>query len=302
MGVKVLSVRNVPMCGGFSSAGGVTAGFTGDTAFLEAEVLLCHALGEEKEYLFAHANDEVRGEALEKLYIRYLARVKNGEPLAYVTGEKEFYGLDFFVNENVLIPRPETEMLVDKVLSYMKENFEKHGKFRVLDIGTGSGNIAVSIAKNSEFGGVETVEYIDAIDVSEGAIEVALKNVEQHGVEGKVRIFYSDLLDGIAEDERYHVIVANLPYIGTERNNFVEENVRKYEPTGALFAGDDGLDLYKKLFQQILKRDVGWEMIVGEFGFGQRCGFEKLLNKYFEQKWAIEKDMAGIDRMFVVFR
>ncbi|MFA6917420.1 MAG: peptide chain release factor N(5)-glutamine methyltransferase [Candidatus Gracilibacteria bacterium] len=272
-----------------------------DTSILDAEVLLCYVLGETKEYLFAHANDEVGDEALEKLYIKYLVRVKDGEPVAYVTGEKEFYGLNFLVNKNVLVPRPETEMLVAKVLSFMRENFEEHGRFRVLDVGTGSGNIAVAIAKNSGHNGGEMIEYVDAIDVSDEALEVALENVFQHGVDDKVKVFNSDLLAGIDEDEQYHIIVANLPYIGNVRNNFVEKNVKDHEPNGALFSGDDGLDLYKKLFQQITERDMDWKIIVGEFGFGQREDLEKLLNKYFEQKWVIEKDLAGIDRMFVVF-
>lgn len=272
-----------------------------DTSVLDAEVLLCYVFGETKEYLFAHANDEVDDENLEKLYVQYLDRVKKGEPIAYITGEKEFYGLDFLVNENVLVPRPETEMLVDKVLSFMRENFDKHGKYRVLDIGTGSGNIAVSIAKNSEHLEDDMVEYVDAIDVSDDALKVAFENVLQHGVEGKVKVFNSDLLEDIGEDEHYHIIVANLPYIGEVENNHVEKNVRDYEPKGALFAGDDGLELYKKLFQQISERDMNWKMMIGEFGFGQRKNLEVLLNKYFEQKWAIEKDLAGIDRMFVVF-
>ncbi|MDD3862172.1 MAG: hypothetical protein PHP74_04795, partial [Candidatus Gracilibacteria bacterium] len=135
-----------------------------DTSILDAEVLLCYALGETKEYLFAHANDEVSDENLEKLYIRYLDRVKKGEPIAYITGEKEFFGLNFLVNNNVLVPRPETEMLVERVLGFMNENIDKNGEYKVLDVGTGSGNISVSIAKNSDHTGREMIEYIDAVD------------------------------------------------------------------------------------------------------------------------------------------
>lgn len=272
-----------------------------DTSILDAEVLLCYALGETKEYLFAHANDEVSDENLEKLYIRYLDRVKKGEPIAYITGEKEFFGLDFLVNNNVLVPRPETEMLVERVLGFMKENIEKHGKYRILELGTGSGNISVSIAKNSDYMGREMIEYIDAVDISDEALKVAYENVLQHGVEDKVRVFHSNLLEDIDEDENYHIIVGNLPYIGESKHRNVDKNVEDYEPKLALFAGSDGLQLYKKLFQQIVSRRIGWRMIVGEFGFGQREDLEELLNKYFEQKWSIEKDLAGVDRMFVVF-
>lgn len=282
VGVKVLGIR--------------------DTYILDAEVLLCYVLGETKEYLFAHANDEVDSENLEKLYVQYLARVRDGEPVAYITSEKEFYDLSFFVNKNVLVPRPETEMLVEKVLKFMRENYDEHGKFKILDVGTGSGNIAVSIAKNSEIGDEDMIEYIDAIDISDEAIGVAIANVEQHGVDGKVRVFNSNLLESIDEDEKYDIIVANLPYIGEVRNDFVDKNVKDYEPQGALFAGSDGLELYKKLFQQIRERGMVPDLVVGEFGFGQREDLEVLLNKYFEHKWGIEKDLAGIDRMFVVFK
>lgn len=272
-----------------------------DTSILDAEVLLCYVLGEAKEYLFAHANDEAGNEDLEKLYIQYLTRVKNGEPIAYITGEKEFYGLDFLVNEHVLVPRPETEMLVDRVLAFMRENYFDHGKFRILDVGTGSGNIAVAIAKNSEDEGIDMIECIDAIDVSDEAIEVAKENILQHGVEDRVNVFHSDLLEDLDEDEVYDIIVANLPYIGTEKNDYVEEKVKNHEPNGALFSGKDGLDLYKKLFQQLKERNMGWKILVGEFGDKQLPDLENLLNKYFDQKWTIERDLAGLDRMFVVF-
>ncbi|MFA7686063.1 MAG: peptide chain release factor N(5)-glutamine methyltransferase, partial [Candidatus Gracilibacteria bacterium] len=264
-----------------------------DTSVLDAEVLLCYVLGETKEYLFAHANDEVSDENLEKLYVQYLDRVGKGEPIAYITGEKEFYGFDFLVNKHVLVPRPETEMLVAQVLAFMKDNFEKHGKYKILDVGTGSGNIAISIAKTSENLGEDMIEYVDAIDISDEALEVASENVLQHGLEDRVKVFNSNLLEGIDEDEHYHIVVANLPYIGEVTNNQVDKNVEAYEPNSALFAGDDGLELYKKLFQQVVERNMDWRMIVGEFGFGQREDLEQLLNKYFEHKWSIEKDLAG---------
>jgi len=205
------------------------------------------------------------------------------------------------VNNHVLVPRPDTEMLVDKVLSFMRDNFEKNGRYRILDVGTGSGNIAISIANNSDHLGAEMIECVDAIDVSDEALKVASENILQYGLEDKVNVFNSNLLEDIDEDEHYHIVVANLPYIGEVTNALVDKNVKDYEPSGALFAGDDGLELYKKLFQQVVDRGMNWKMIVGEFGFGQRKDLEELLNKYFEHRWSIEKDLAGIDRMFVVF-
>ncbi len=280
-----------------------------ENAVLNCEVVLANVLGVEKEYLIAHSDQEIGGDSefsedLADLYMAYLKKVKSGEPVAYILKEKEFYGLNFYVDNRVLVPRPETEQLVETILNYLEEKYGvKRGnrefesdaeKFRILDVGTGSGNIAISLATN--FQNLEAV----ALDLKDEALEVARLNVNQHGVEDRVELYQSDLLDVIDEGEKFHVIVANLPYIGTKTNADVEENVEKYEPGSALFAGEDGLDLYLKMFQQIEEKNVGYEMIVGEFGSMQRKDMEILLDNFFEQRWRIEKDLAGLDRMFVV--
>ncbi|MEK7547968.1 MAG: peptide chain release factor N(5)-glutamine methyltransferase [Patescibacteria group bacterium] len=264
-----------------------------ETAVLDSEVVLGFVLGVDKEYLFAHGGDEVE-DALLHLFYKYLDRVKNGEPVSYITNSKEFFGLDFFVDKRVLVPRPETEMLVEEALRFLKSNAEEGRRFRVLDVGTGSGNIAIALAKNFD------CQEVVALDVSEGAIEVAKINIEQHSLEDKVQVYQSDLLDVMDDGENFDVIVANLPYIGRIKNNDVDENVEKHEPDSALFAGDDGLKLYKKMFQQIVDKNIGFGLLLGEFGFGQRDDLEVLLNKYFDHGWCIKSDLAGIDRMFVV--
>lgn len=277
-------------------------------AVLNCEVVLANVLGVEKEYLIAHSDQEIGGDSefsedLADLYMAYLKKVKAGEPVAYILKEKEFYGLSFFVDNRVLVPRPETEQLVETVLSFLEEKYGvKRGrefesdaeKFRILDVGTGSGNIAISLATN--FQNLEAV----ALDVSDDAIEVARVNVNQHGVEDRVELYQSDLLDAIEDGENFHVIVANLPYIGTKTNSDVDENVEKHEPASALFAGEDGLDLYLKMFKQIQEKSVSYDLIVGEFGSMQREDMEALLTDFFGQNWRIEKDLAGLDRMFVV--
>lgn len=279
-----------------------------ENAVLNCEVVLANVLGVEKEYLIAHSDQKIGGDSefsedLADLYMAYLKKVKAGEPVAYILKEKEFYGLNFFVDNRVLVPRPETEQLVETVLSFLEEKygvkrsreFESDvEKFRILDVGTGSGNIAISLSTN--FQNLEAV----ALDVSDGAIEVARVNVNQHGVEDRVELYQSDLLDAIEDGEKFHVIVANLPYIGTKTNSDVDENVEKHEPASALFAGEDGLDLYLKMFKQIQDKNVSYDLIVGEFGSMQREDMEALLTDFFGQNWRIEKDLAGLDRMFVV--
>lgn len=277
-------------------------------AVLNCEVVLANVLGVDKEYLIAHSDQEIGGDSefsedLADLYMAYLKKVKDGEPVAYILKEKEFYGLNFYVDNRVLVPRPETEQLVEAVLSFLEEKygvkrsreFESDAeKFRILDVGTGSGNIAISLATN--FQNLEAV----ALDVSDDAIDVARVNVNQHGVEDRVELYQSDLLDVIEDGENFHVIVANLPYIGTKTNADVDENVEKHEPASALFAGEDGLDLYLKMFKQIQEKNVSYDLIVGEFGSMQREDMEALLTDFFGQNWRIEKDLAGLDRMFVV--
>ncbi|MEK7085389.1 MAG: peptide chain release factor N(5)-glutamine methyltransferase [Patescibacteria group bacterium] len=245
-----------------------------ENVLLDCEVLLANVLGVDMEYLIAHSDEEVDHDLFE-LFCVYLKKIKDGCPVAYIVKEKEFYGLNFYVDNRVLVPRPETEMLVEKVLRFLKSNAEEGRRFRVLDVGTGSGNIAISLAKNFD------AQEVVALDVSEGAIEIAKINIEQHSVEDKVEVYQSDLLEAIEDNENFDVIVANLPYIGKVKNNDVDENVRKYEPGDALFAGDDGLELYKKMFQQVVDKGVGYRLIVGEFGSMQRKDLEALLNKYF---------------------
>lgn len=264
------------------------------SALLDCELILANVLGVDKEYLISHSGNSEFSEDLINLFWAYLKRVKAGEPVAYILKEKEFYSLNFYVDNRVLIPRPETELLVEKVLDFLESNAEEGRIFKILDVGTGSGNIAVALATNFQN------SEVTALDLSEEALEVARINIDQHGVEDRTQIFQSDLLEVIEEGEKYDVIVANLPYIGTVSNNDVEENVRKYEPAGALFAGNDGLELYKKMFQQVVDKRVGHEMIIGEIGSMQRKDLELLLDKYFEQNWVIEKDLEGNDRMFVV--
>ncbi len=272
-------------------------------AFLDCEVVLSYLLGVSKEYLLAHG-DEVISEEDALLFDSYMDRIVLGEPVSYITCHKEFYGNDFFVDKRVLVPRPETEMIVEMVISFL-EGVVKYAddgrKLKLVDVGTGSGCIAISIAKHFRDYLDDPLDEVFAVDVSEDALDVCRINVEQHGLENKIQPLQSDLLEFLEDDEVCDIIVANLPYIGEVENRFVEKNVEKFEPNVALFGGDDGLELYKKMFQQIKEKNVKFRLMIGEFGFAQGEKMRELLSKYFEQdEWGIYKDLAGIERMFVV--
>lgn len=255
--------------------------------FLGAELLLAFVLGKDRAYLVANGNEEV-GESVQQKFEELMGRMLKGEPVAYLTGIKEFYGLDFFVDKRVLIPRPETERLVEKVLGYP---LAVVGPARILDVGTGSGCIAVSVAKNLPHAKVA------GVDISADALEVARKNAKHNGV--NVQFLESDLLAAV--DGPFDVIVANLPYIGEKKFNFVSKSASDYEPHLALFGGDDGLQLYRKFFQQLAAKSWRPRLLLGEFGFLQTEELEKLFAEFFPQnKIRFEQDYAHIDRLFMV--
>jgi release factor glutamine methyltransferase len=290
---------------------------------LAAEVLLAHCLGVKKEDLFLNAETEVEEPKLNR-FLELVNRHFEGEPVAYLTNKKEFYGLSFYVDSRVLIPRPETELLVDEVLSRVCDpesscksvhpgnmpqpshaaNPSDPGNpgdqarqadlpIEILDIGTGSGCIAIALAKK-----LPKARFM-ATDVSEDALEVAVKNAEKHNVLGRIDFVCANLLENVSG--RFDVIVANLPYIGEKKYNFVSKEARAYEPYGALFGGDNGLRIYERLFKQICERSWRPKFLFGEFGFSQGDEMRALLGKYFDgQSIEIIKDYASIERMFVV--
>ncbi len=266
---------------------------------LDAEVLLAFVLDTDKEYLFAHDDEDVSVDD-EVLFLHYLKKVQEGEPLAYITQEKEFFGLNFFVDDRVLIPRPETEHMVEEAVTFIEEH-DTGERVSVLDVGTGSGNIAVAIAKYFEAQGSDVIEKIDALDIEDGAVEVAHLNVDQHNVDHLVNVFQSDLLEVVPEGEFYDVIVANLPYIGEVKRQGLSDSTEKYEPNSALFAGDDGLDLYRRMFEEMREKNIRYNIMFGEFGFGQSEDLAEVLNEFFDDSWEIKQDLAGIERYFIVY-
>src|SRR5580658_3690492 len=203
---------------------------------LTAEVLLMHALQKERSYLYAHSDEEL-GEIAWIHYGRYLHERMKGKPTQYITGRQEFYGLRFRVTPDVLIPRPETEHLVEALLARVPH----YAALRVADVGTGSGAIAVALAH------VLPQAQVTALDISPAALAVARRNAEDHGVEARMRFVASDLLSAV-RGERFDAVVSNPPYIA--ESEVLEAQVRDYEPHTALFAGATGLEVYARLIPQ----------------------------------------------------
>lgn len=258
-----------------------------------SRVLLAFVIGISQESLVARSADVILPEHGQRFF-SLIERCFSGVPLAYLVQRKEFYGLDFYVDERVLIPRPETELLVDEVLKVFQSDLSfSHELATIADIGTGSGCIAVSLASR-----LSSVRFL-AVDISADALDVARQNISSHQFFDRIELFQSDLLSTIC-DREIDIVVANLPYIGEEKFRFIESDVEKNEPHVALFGGSNGLQLYTKLFQQILAMSHRPKYLLGEFGFAQGEELRLLLNQFFDRNWKIVEDGAGIERIFVV--
>ena len=204
---------------------------------LEAEILLAYAKQCPRIQLYTHFDDELSDEVRGRMRA-LVKRRADLEPVAYLVGHREFFSLDFEVNRDVLIPRPETELLVMEALEALKAA-EVSG--RVLDIGTGSGCIAIAIAHRAP------TAAVTAVDISESALVVARRNAERHHVADRVSFLQGDLFAPLDAGEEFDVIVSNPPYVSTDDQTGLEQDVVRHEPHGALFAGRDGLDVIRRI-------------------------------------------------------
>jgi release factor glutamine methyltransferase len=250
--------------------GTLAAGPHGERARRDAEALLLSVLREDAPdrnlaWLIAHGGEPVSPAAAAQLR-GFAARRRAGEPIQYITGEVEFYGLPFYVNQDVLIPRPETEHLVEKAIA-LAAAFDRP---RIVDAGAGSGAIAVALARH--LAGAR----IRATEISAPALAVAQANAARNGVAERVRFFEGDLLAPVA-DQPFDLVVSNPPYVPeTDRDSLAVE-VRDYEPAQALFAGADGLAIYRRLIPQAFAALVPGGFVALEIGFGQQERIRTLL-------------------------
>ncbi|HWI55147.1 MAG TPA: peptide chain release factor N(5)-glutamine methyltransferase [Desulfobacteria bacterium] len=255
-----------------------------ETARLDAEVLLAHVLDVSRTDLYLNIGSIDENKLSE--YYQVVRRRADREPVAYLTGEREFMSLPFKVSSDVLIPRPETEIIVEKALEIKP--------FNIIDVGTGSGAIAVSLANYLP------ESSIRAVDISAGALEVAKYNAARHGVSDRITFYNGNLLDPFNSPEhyfRYDLITANLPYIPTPEMNELPYDVRGYEPVEALCGGEDGLELYRKLLPvaaKLLKQE-GHTLI--EFGYLQAAALREMLADCGFSRIEVIKDLAGLDRV-----
>jgi release factor glutamine methyltransferase len=256
-----------------------------DRARQDAETLLLHVLGKNKAWLLAHGDEELPQDQADR-YVALVERRKKGEPIQHITGEQEFYGLPFRVTPDVLIPRPETEHLVEKAL----ELASAKAALRIVDVGTGSGAIAVALAHHLP------AAQITALDISPPALGIARENTQRNTVADRVRFLHSDLLAAVAQ-ERFDMVVSNPPYVPTADRDSLSVEVRDHEPALALFAGDDGLDIYRRLIPDALALLEAGGYLLMEIGHDQSEHIVALLKQAGFSQIEFVPDLQGIPRV-----
>lgn len=264
-----------------------------DTPQLDAEVILSSLLKVERIYLYLNREKELDCD-IEREFFTFIERRKNGEPVQYIVGKQEFMGMDFSVKPGILIPRGDTEILVEQALEML--NDKKNPV--VVDVGCGSGAIGISVAK---FRKDASVYMLDIMDIP---LEAAELNAKMNGVFERVRVIKSDMLTGLSKMliGRVDAIISNPPYI---RNGEIEgliKGVKDYEPHYALSGGEDGLYFYKHITKQAIKFLNNNGFIAYEIGFDQREDVVSILKSHDFKNIKCKKDLAGLDRVISGWR
>ena len=261
-------------------------------ARIEAELLLMHSLGIMKAELYARLGDALFPEENER-FCHLIERRLQHEPTPYILNQCQFYGLDLYVDSRVLIPRPETELLVDTALTFMKQRFLQGQACSVADIGTGSGAVAIALALHLP------QAKVYATDLSADALEVARMNCGKHGVLKQVHLLQGDMLEPLPHPVA--LIAANLPYVRDSDLPSLMPEIREFEPMSALIAGKDGLEKIDQLLSQAGHKLLSNGAIVLEIGQGQGPAVTALAKNCFpDSQIGLFPDLANIDRVLRV--
>jgi release factor glutamine methyltransferase len=256
-----------------------------EKAHQDAEAFLIGILAQNRAWLLAHLEDSVPSREA-GCYSSLLEQRASGQPVQYIQGACEFYGFPFRVTPDVLIPRPETEILVEKAILLARATDQP----RILDIGTGSGAIAVALAKHV------TGAHVVATDISRAALDIAKWNAGQNEVRDRICFLEGDLLEPVA-GEQFAIVVSNPPYVAQHDRDSLPVEVRDFEPALALFAGEDGLAIYRKLIPAAFTALVAGGFVVLEIGYGQEDSVHTLLTSAGFAEIEFTRDLQGIPRV-----
>ncbi|KXZ40540.1 release factor glutamine methyltransferase [Alkalithermobacter thermoalcaliphilus JW-YL-7 = DSM 7308] len=259
-----------------------------DNIKLDIELMLCKVLSVDRLYIHMNLDKDLTKEQIDE-FNKLLDQRKKGRPVQYILGKQEFMGLDFYVEEGVLIPRADTEVLVEEVINICK-NIKNP---TILDIGVGSGAISVSLAKYIK----DCKVY--SLDISEKALDIARKNAKANGVCDKITFIYSDLFSSLDKDLKFDIIVSNPPYIKKEEFETLDIKVKNFEPEIALLAEDNGLIFYKKITKEGYNYLKKGAVLAYEVGHDQAKDVGAIMkeNGFFDIRYV--KDLQGIDRVVI---
>ena len=262
------------------------------TPRLDAEVLLCHLLQQERTYLIVNGTMELEEEVLTS-YFSMVEKRAEGMPVQYITGRKEFMGLNLQVNEHVLIPRADTETMVESAIeTLMQKKTGVGGNFSVLDLCCGSGAIGVSIASY-----MPKVK-VTATDISEMALAVARANAEEQKVKKQMKFLQGDLFEPLKKKDKFDVIISNPPYIKTHTIDALQKEIRNYEPRLALDGGEDGLNFYRRIVPEAVIHLKKNGVLYLEIGYDQGAAMKQMLEASdLYKNIAILHDLEGFDRI-----
>mgnify|MGYP001416520888 CR=1 FL=1 len=260
---------------------------------LEATLVLCKLLDVDKVYIYTHGKDRVSQQIVDK-FLKLMEKRATGYPIQYILKEKEFMGLEFYIEEGVLIPRPDTEILVEYVLDYIDERYQDQ-PINFLDLGIGSGAIALSVAyyrRNVKVYGV---------DIEDIPLKVGHINKERFKLDN-VNLYKGDLfggIEGLDLEEKLHIIASNPPYIPKGEIENLQGEVKDYEPIDALAGGEDGLDFYREIIPKSKKYLQPEGLLIFEIGFDQGSRVKDIFIEEGFQGIQILKDLQGLDRVIL---
>jgi len=260
------------------------------TAHRDAELLLLHALALPRTTIYSHPG-RLLSEKEQAIYAGVIGRRLASEPVQYITGTQDFFGLAFEVGPGVLIPRPETELLVEAALDRLPRNQST----KILDVGTGTGAIAIALASRLQ------LAQLTAVDLSAAALEIARRNIRRYNFESRIELLQSDLLEELqGAAPRFDAILSNPPYVPQRDRAEMHPQVRDYEPALALFAGTDGLEIYRRLIPQARSALTQRGLLAMEIGYGQRGAVGELLAGWNGVQFL--DDLQGIPRVAIARR
>jgi len=285
-------VAGMSICGALHWAVPVLASSGSTTPRLDTELLLAHVLSLTRPQLYVRWDDPL-GAAAAGRFVALVQRRADHEPVAYLIGRRCFYDVDLYVDRRVLIPRPETEHLVEEALTWAQSRGQRG--LRIVDVGTGSGALAIVLARHLPHA------QVWAVDLSREALCVARRNLERHGLGSRVSLVCGDLLSSFAG--RFDLIVANLPYVPREALHHLSADIAAFEPHVALDGGQDGLATIRRLLAQCPQRLASPGLMVLEIGDGQGQGVRKTARRHLPcAETTVGRDYAGLERVVRVER